>query len=193
MKSGIYLGCDPGSSNYGYTYAYIGPKSLRIVSCGMVRATINNLTDKEVKPPKSQIRKTKPTIMRAPFMHQLEQYCGDWQESLTEHSPIAITCERYQSRRMGGATIEHVLTMNGALAVLALSLGIDVDFITAATWKFQINRVSDLEAIYKEVSIPDHIVDSAFISLYGALKLNNIPWTEHYVDLLFNSLMQLEL
>lgn len=193
MPVEIDLGCDPGSKNFGYTYLAVGPNTTRIVSCGMVRKTINNLTDKPAKPPKSQIRKTKPVEFRPPFMQQVQEYCSDWQGSIKQYSPVHATCERYQSRGMGGATIEHVVIMLGALSVLAVSHQFTIDFITAATWKFQVNRISDLEAIYKDVSLPDHVVDSAYIALYGGLKRRGIPWSLKYVELLYNELSRLEL
>lgn len=188
-----YLGCDPGSKNYGYTYLAVSEKKVKILSCGMVRTTINNLTDHEVKPPKSQIRKTKPIEYRVPFMEQMDAYCSDWYSSLGKYKPVQVTAERYQSRRMGGATIEHVVLMLGMLATVSYVYGIPTNFITAATWKFQINRLSCLEDMYKMVSLPDHVVDSSFIGLYGALNHLGIPWSDRHVDLLFDELCKLRL
>lgn len=189
--SKLYLGVDPGSANYAYTYLEVSP--VKIISCGMIQTTINNLIDKPVKPPKSQIRKTKSFVYRKPFMDQLGLYCKDWKKSFNKFKPYHITCERYQSRRMGGAVIEYTNMMSGVLACLTRDHGHTIDFITAATWKNQINKLSCLDDIYKEVSLPPHVVDSAFIGLFGALKKTGTPWTNKYVDLLYNQLTELEL
>lgn len=190
----IFLGTDPGPSNFGFSFLSFSKNgSITIPSCGMVRATISNITDKPQKPSKSKRRKTIHVPDTPPFMDQLGLFYKDWAKALTKYTPVLLTCERYQSRGMMGKTVESVNLMNGVLSSMCYVRSIRVDLIMPATWKFQINRISNLEAMYKEISLPDHIVDSAFIALYGALKLNGIPWSSYYVDRLYTELTKLEL
>lgn len=53
------------------------------------------------------------------------------------------------------------------------------EMITAATWKNQVNRCTDLDEIYKLVpNLTPHSIDSCFIGIYGILKYHKLEWKD---------------
>lgn len=180
MKKKIrILGCDPGSKNYGYTCLDArvkeGKLKTKVHEIGMFQRCINNLTSKPQKPPKSRRKKEG---MWAPLQEQLPIFEHFWSGVLDEFKPDMFMVERYQARGGKGTTIECVSIMNGVIASLCLDRGIDFQMITAATWKNRVNAHISLEDSYKEVEFPDHMVDSSFIGMYGAVQYYDFKWAE---------------
>ena len=173
------LGCDPGSKNYGFTCLTARVKNgylkTHIHEIGMFQRCINNLTAKPAKPPKSRRKKEG---MWAPLQEQLPIFEEFWAGVLDEFKPDIFMVERYQARGGKGTTIECVSIMNGIIASLCLDRNIEFMMITAATWKNRVNSQFDLEDSYKQVDFPDHMVDSSFIGVYGAVQYFDIAWDE---------------
>lgn len=192
MDKIISIGCDPGTNNYGYSILSYDGSKIKITTCGILHAVINNLTNKEQKPPKSKRRKTKHVAGRPPFMSLLDIFYKDWKRVFKEVTPAIITAERFQSRGFGGPTIEHVGMMNGVLATLAYQKNVPINLIMAASWKHHVNKYSDLEEIYRLLSIPPHLVDSAYIGLCGLISITDLEWSKQTINMVYKQLQRFE-
>lgn len=209
----VSIGCDPGTSNYGYSIASYSKKKNRqlrvdLLEIGMFLSTVTNLTAKEVKPVKSKRKKTQPMVMEKPFSDQFEDYLLEWESMLSNYKPIKISAERFQTRGIKGKTIEAVSMMNGAVAALSNQKGIDYEIFIASSWKNVLNSsvpfkskfgtrvdkkgrvLKPLEIIYIEVSIPPHIVDSVFINVHGLLNKYSLKWADVDIDYIFEQLKE---
>jgi len=195
----VSCGVDPGTANYSYSYLQCqnkrGSLRLKILSTGMLHWTISNLTDSPQKPIKSKRRKKIPIKdqMVPCFSEQQALFEKDWRANTKLYAPTLWAVERFQIRRggSGGKTIECVSMMNGILAALARRNKITFNMITAAQWKNRVNPLHDLESIYKEVNVPDHVVDANFIALYQALKHFEMPWEIDIINQLIDQLSEL--
>jgi hypothetical protein len=95
--------------------------------------------------------------------------------------------ERYQSRRMGGTTIESVNIMIGVTLAFCRQNSLPCKFIPASQWKNEMSRNAiSLEEIYqgvKPVRITPHAVDASSIGEYGAYHLVGLkPFTDTVND-----------
>lgn len=196
----IVLGCDPGTTNYAWAVLNVRERGNRLVlnikSAGQLHWTITNLTDKPQKPKKSKIKKKIPIKeqMIPPMEIQMRRFKKDWSEQLDKYKPDTFYAERFMTRGLKGATVEAVSMMNGILASLSDDRGMKFAVTTAASWKYHVNTIYDLEELYKKFKgiLPNHIIDASFIALYAALKAYNIPWTKMTVDALLDELDRLE-
>ena len=179
-----FAGADPGSTNYGYTTINVSPYEnfkIEILEIGMLSCQINNLTNKEAKPAKSKRRKTIVVPNLPPFPFQLRRFRREWHSILEDYNIRRVTMERFQPRGGGGLmglATESVNMMNAVVCMLADRQERAYELITAATWKNQVNKFIVLEDLYKEVSIPNHSVDSFFIAVYGMLKYFGLDWED---------------
>lgn len=182
----IVLGLDPGTSNFGYAYIAYTEGKLKIVDCGVLSKIITNLTDK----PQKVKGKSKKGVVKEypPFTVQMSDFYNYWNKGLIKYSPTEVVAERFQSRGLRGKSIESVSIMLGALSVLCKSKHINIFLLMAATWKNKTNKYTELDQIYKEVSIPNHIVDAAFIAVYRISIIYNIDYTI-LVDQLYKELL----
>lgn len=194
----ISLGVDPGTANYAYGFVRYklirGKLRPRILSCGQLHWTISNLTDGLQRPPKNRIKKSIPVKdqMIPPFQSQLSLFEKDWRAQVRKFQPNTWTVERFQARGLMGKTIECVSLMNGVLAAMARRNKIYYGMITAAQWKNRVNAFDELDVIYKEVSLPPHVVDACFISTYSALKHFKLDWSKQVVHSMVDQLAALE-
>lgn len=103
------------------------------------------------------------------------EYIKEISQLVVEYDVDFIIAERYQSRRMGGTTIELVNMMLGTLRGIAHVKNTPLKVMPASQWKVPLkNKEFDLEALYKEAKVfkvSDHEVDACFIGLYGAFTL----------------------
>lgn len=103
-------------------------------------------------------------------------YINEVSRAATEYAVDFMIAERYQSRRMGGTTIELVNMMLGTLRGIACVKNTPLKVMPASQWKVPLgNRGFDLELLYKgakEFKVSDHEVDACFIGLYGAFALS---------------------
>lgn len=184
-----YIGADPGTANYAYSVIECKRTSINILEIGMVQSTITNLTKNHAKPPKSKRKKKQPIILIPPFDTQFKEYKATWDILIAEFKPVKITVERFQSRGyQGSQVIEAVSMMNGILSALAYASNVEYENHIAGTWKNNLNKylsnnpqlnLSHLEEIYESCnSIPNHVVDSIFINLYGMLRHKSKAWSD---------------
>ena len=76
--------------------------------------------------------------------------------------------ERFMARGMKGTTIELVNIMIGYLSAMWKSRNKrSFKLLTAAQWKNEWNRRSDLKEFYKKASCEVHQVDAIGIGMYG--------------------------
>ena len=183
----IFIGADPGTSNFGYSVISCKRKSIELIECGMFKATITNLTKNAAKPPKSKRRKTKPVELIQPITVQYPEYREAWLDLLTTYAPVKITAERFQSRGyQGSSVIEAVSLMNGILLRLCDEHNSQLEMHIASTWKNSLNKflsvnkpckLESLDEIYDSCKpFPNHIIDSIFINIYGMLGYKNKKW-----------------
>lgn len=176
-----FVGSDPGDANYGYSVVAIEKKRklhVDILEVGMFTSVINNLTDKESKPPKSKRRKRTPMVLNKPFPDQLQEYLDAWDDIIGRYNPVKFSSERFQARGLRGRSIECVSMMNAAMCTKAMLGGIAFEVFTAATWKNQVNKIETLDSIYAKTDLPNHSVDACFITIHGALAEYGLKWTD---------------
>jgi len=199
----VYIGADPGTTNYGYAIIECKNISISILELGMFQSTITNLTKKAAKPPKSKRKKTKPIELIPPLTIQYPEYKVAWKSLLTEYNPIKITAERFQSRGyQGSSVIESVSLMNGILLDLCDDRKIEFEMHIASTWKNSLNRflketkplnLESLDEIYALCKpFPNHIIDSLFINLYGMLNHKDRKWADLNLVKLIKELQKYE-
>mgnify|MGYP001433205113 CR=1 FL=1 len=177
-----FAGSDPGDLNYGYTILSAsntrGKLRIKVLEIGMFSCQINNLTAKPAKPPKSKRRKT-IKILYPPFPDQMDSFSTEWEEIFDSHKVVGYTTERFQARGLKGKSIEAVSIMNGLSCSLARKRQIDFEMITASTWKNQVNRYTDLEAIYAMVpDLTPHSIDSCFLAIHGVIRHFKSSWDD---------------
>lgn len=146
------LSLDPGTKNYGYAVWETSSGRAQLRQAGRIFTTV-------IAPNRS-------------LREQVEVHSTTLESLIEEFQITHIIAERYQSRRMGGTTIESVNMMLGAIAQICVTRGIHFKFIPASQWKNAINRVSDeyLVGEYDEgkpFKITPHTVDAVMIGVYG--------------------------
>lgn len=148
----VILSLDPGTKNYGYAVWETSGDRARMRQAGRIFTTI-------IAPNRGLLRQVR-----------------DHSETLTrlidEFKVTHLIAERFQSRRMGGTTIESVNMMLGSIAEICHSRGIHFKFIPASQWKNAISRVDEeyLVGEYqngKPYKITPHTVDAVMIGVYG--------------------------
>ncbi len=156
MTKLVVLSADPGVVNHGYAVIAIPQPHLKssfsrlqILQYGRILSTVRDLKSN----------------MRA----QADQYCSILSELRKSHSPNAYIAERYQSRRMGGTTIECVNVMLG-LSVREFH-GLPIKLLPASQWKNAAARsefwFDELYQNLKPHGVTPHAVDAVCIALYG--------------------------
>lgn len=98
------------------------------------------------------------------------------------YGPFDAMCfERFQSRGLGGNTIEVISLMLGLLTVFALRKKIPISLITASQWKNAFNRTMCLNDLYdvhklrsKKSPKEIHEFDASLINLYKFYMMSDI-------------------
>lgn len=152
LKEIVILGMDPGVTNHAWTALKVDRENFRIeiLGSGMIKATIKSLIGNAAMPSK--------------------RYAAEIISLLEEFKITHIVAERYQTRGVKGSTIEFVNNMLGIVSSVSSwgSLDREVKYITAAQWKNEWNKYSDLEKFYTKTSCVVHQADATGIALYGA-------------------------
>lgn len=153
------LAFDPGSTNFAWSVIEVTrPFNARLLATGMLLNTI-----KEIK--------NHIDVQISAFEYEVTQLC-------TEYKVDHLIAERFMYR-MGikGITMELVNIMIGSLQTLwaaRLTRPNTLLLVTAAQWKNEWNRLSDLKSFYNEAKCTVHQVDSIGIGLYGAACWLNV-------------------
>lgn len=151
------LGLDPGTNSFAYSVIELttnkGTASARVLQRGFIKSTVFDLRT--------------PNYLRV----QMAAYRACLRSVVTEFGIKFVVAERYQSRGMGGATIEHVNIMLGALLCM---FDLKVRIFPASQWKNDVNRKGlDLKSTYEACAkvITPHEIDASHIGWYGANSL----------------------
>ena len=157
------LGIDPGTKNFG---AFAGE-----VNKGVTKVNVHH----------SEMFDHAMQELKGDALEQVRVFEREYMKLLTVHRPDIITIERFQSRGLKGKTVELVNVMMGVMMSANVKYvesnpKLKVQLLTASTWKNAVNRVSDLELIYrvmKKHGVVAHRVDAALMSLY---KISENPY-----------------
>ena len=152
----VMLGIDPGTASMGWSVSHVDKQfKPKLAATGLFRNALKTI-DPDIN-------------------HNLKMFEHELRHIIETYGVTHITAERFQSRKMGGTTIECVNMMLGIIGSLAEEMrnnknGLHVLFVTPANWKNEWNRYSDLEAFYKTTTVEDHQCDSLGQGLYGAYR-----------------------
>lgn len=151
------LAADPGTANFGYCVLQANlelgrpPKNIKVLQYGKINSTLRTLTGVATG--------------------EAEKYSAAIDYLLGKFDVDFCIMERFQTRGIGGPTIELVSCMIGIATAKMLALGRPLKAVIASQWKSAAARSSiDLEKIYenhKALKVSPHEVDSYFIGLYG--------------------------
>lgn len=153
---------DPGKVNFALSVQEFKDKRIDILGTRMFHSPIQNLHYDMREPTQA-------------FMKELELI---WKE----YGPFDAMCfERFQSRGLGGNTIEAISLMLGVASVFALKKKCPIDLITASQWKNAFNRTMVLKDYYalhnltsKKSRKAIHEFDASLIGAYTFYRHSNI-------------------
>lgn len=160
-----YLSGDPGKVNFALTVTEVNGKKLDIIGTRMFSNPIQDLT--------------------GDLATVIKNFTKELIEIDKQYGPFDGVCfERFQSRGLGGNTIEAISIMIGVAAFYFQKKKVPFFAITASQWKNAFNRHADLKELYKEYNLTSkkskkaiHEYDSMLIGLYTFYKMNNhIPF-----------------
>ncbi|AQT28694.1 hypothetical protein YOLOSWAG_216 [Erwinia phage vB_EamM_Yoloswag] len=156
------LAGDPGKVNFALSVIEVNGRNLDVLGTRMFKRPIQNLH----------------YDMRQPTREFLKEI----REINKLYGPFDAMCfERFQSRGLGGNTIEAISLMLGVLSAFALQQNIPLDLITASQWKNAFNRHMDLKGYYAEYNLTSkksrkaiHEFDASLIGVYTFYRHSNI-------------------
>ncbi|AXG66931.1 Holliday junction resolvase [Dickeya phage vB_DsoM_JA29] len=156
------LSGDPGKVNFALTVLDVKGKRLDIMGTRMFGSPIQNLT--------------------GDLGSVTKKFIDEIAKIDKQYGPFDAMCfERFQSRGLGGNTIEAISIMIGVMAFYCHKKKIPFFAITASQWKNAFNRHADLKGLYKEFNLTSkkskkaiHEFDSMLIGIYTFYKLNEL-------------------
>lgn len=155
------LSGDPGKVNFALTVLDIQGTKLEIMGTRMFGSPIQNLT--------------------GDLGSVTKKFIDEIAAIDKQYGPFDGVCfERFQSRGLGGNTIEAISIMIGVIAFYCQKKKIPFFAITASQWKNAFNRHADLKGLYKEYNLTSkkskkaiHEYDSMLIGMYTFYKMND--------------------
>lgn len=152
---------DPGMVNFGYAVLRVDastPKlKVSILQYGRLLTTVHSL--------------------KLDLRSQVNKFSAELEGLHSQFGFDALIAERYQSRRMGGTTIECVNLMLGISANQFKHL--PFKFIPASQWKNAAARQAfwfdELYTSLKPLKVTPHAVDAVCIGIFGICRLLKIP------------------
>lgn len=163
-KAPTVLSLDPGTANCAIACSTLTEQPVLLANA-LLRSPIRGLTS------------GLPQKRRA-FLQELALW-------VKAYDPSIIIMERFQSRGLKGSTVEEISVMLGC--VLTQYPKLDVQFITAATWKNQWHRDFsgyELKTLYKVCRTTPHQLDATLIGLHAGQKKLGYSPTYHPENLL---------
>ncbi|QZE59467.1 Holliday junction resolvase [Erwinia phage pEa_SNUABM_2] len=156
------LSGDPGKVNFALSVQEFKDKRITVLGTRMFQHPIQNLHYDMRQPTKE-------------FLAELELM---WKL----YGPFDAMCfERFQSRGLGGNTIEAISLMLGVISFFALKKKCPLDLITASQWKNAFNRTMDLKGYYAEHNLTSkksrkaiHEFDASLIGVYTFYRHSGI-------------------
>lgn len=148
----VILALDPGTKNYGYAVWETEGGHAHLRQSGRIFTTI--------------------IALNRGLRQQARQHSITLNQLINDFKVTHLIAERFQSRRMGGTTIEAVNMMLGAISEICVEKNVYFKFIPASQWKLAVGRVKEdyLTEEYqlaKEFGITPHTVDAVMIGIYG--------------------------
>lgn len=146
----VVMGLDGGKTNFGYAVAKISftRKKLKVqlLETGVVPCPVNDMKEAST---------------------QRKEFVKWFRAKVRTFKITDIIAERFMTRGGGasmGTTIECISYMYGAIDQI---FG-EVKYVTAATWKNQVNKVIDLDAWYKDTTYTKtpHELDATLQAVY---------------------------
>lgn len=142
------LSIDPGVQNSAWTIIKIDfnkPKQFKVITCGMFEHTIKDI--------RGQLN--------------INHITSELNDLYVKYKPNVVIAERFMTRGHKGSIIEFVNIMLGIIINT-----IEYKYLlTAAQWKNMLNKKNSLTTIYDTYKLPDHVIDSIYIGIYGISKL----------------------
>lgn len=186
MKKKIQLlACDPGTANFGYAIVEaviedgLCPSQFKVLQYGKLNCTVRQLTGGMSSNIGMYIATIKFLMAKYPNLN-------------------GAILERFQTRGIGGPTIELVSLMIGIVSTLFHENELPVKAIIASQWKQSCNRsdivLDDMYGKYKDqVKATPHEVDAAMIGLYGLhLFARHKPYNPTFSKKLLNNMLKLD-
>ena len=186
MKKKVQLlACDPGTANFGYAVIEaqiedgLCPSQFKVLQYGKLNCTIRQLTGK--------------------MSDNIGMYVATIKFLMSKYPELnGAIMERFQTRGIGGPTIELVSLMIGVTSTFFYEKDLPVKAIIASQWKQACTRsdivLDDMYAKYKDsVKATPHEVDAVMIGLYGLhLFASHKPYNPTFSKKLLNNLLKLE-
>lgn len=152
---------DPGKVNFALSVVDYGTK-IRVVGTKMCEHPV-------------QAMHLDVVGASAQFMAELDQLWKDY-------GPFdGLAFERFQSRGLGGNTIEVISLMLGVIAVFAHRKKVSLSLYTASQWKNAFNKTMDLKQLYEDHKLKSkkspkeiHEFDATLINLYKFYEMQDI-------------------
>jgi hypothetical protein len=142
------LSLDPGSRNMGISCVGVDKKDrIQVLANSILTNPITHLT--------------------SGFHASLLVYLKEVDRWVRMYQPHGLVMERFQTRGTGGPLIELVSVMIGSICTAYKHL--PCKMIVASQWKNQFHRrfEHELDAIYRELLVTPHQLDSSLIGCYG--------------------------
>lgn len=169
------LSLDPGVTNCAWAVLDSGRSgAVKLLATGMIQNTVREFTGDAVR-------------------ESSARFTNEIQQLVEEYSVTHLIAERFMSRGMKGLTIELVNAMLGILINGWKGRRGTLKLVTAAQWKNEWNRNSDLTAFYAECDCEVHQVDAIGIGLYGIDHWFNRKPFEHIRRLEVSLIKQIRL
>lgn len=156
MKTLVLLSADPGTANFGFAVVTVPNPRLgsslsrfKVLQFGRIHTTVRSLKDN--------------------YRQQCDAHYDALDSLRVQFGAHAFIAERFQSRRMGGTTIECVNVMLGVGA--SVFRGKPVKVLPASQWKNAAAKAEfwfdDLYEELKPFGVTPHAIDAVCIALYG--------------------------
>lgn len=186
MKKKIQLlACDPGTANFGYAVVEAiieegkAPSQFKVLQYGKINCTVRQLT--------------------GGMSDNLGMYVTTIKFLMKSYPDLnGAILERFQTRGIGGPTIELVSVMIGVLSTFFHEESLPVKAIIASQWKQACTRSGIIldEAYLKYkglVKATPHEIDAIMIGLYGLhLFARHKPYNSAFSKKVLNNLLKLE-
>lgn len=160
------LSGDPGKVNFALAVQEFKDRRITVLGTRMFKKPIQNL--------------------HLDMRHPTKEFLAELEEMWKLYGPFDAMCfERFQSRGLGGNTIEAISLMLGVISFFALKKKCPLDLITASQWKNAFNRSMVLKDYYELHNLKSkksrkaiHEFDACLIGAYTFYRHSGIkPFT----------------
>ena len=119
------------------------------------------------------VKDTVTCLIGHEYQKQMQAFANEFTTLIKKYQPTGILIERFQSRGMGGNTIELLNIMIGIMTLISTNNKIDVVLAAAVSWKGahlrQFGPDKTLNDLYQQLKpFPPHFIDAHCQSYYLA-------------------------